>query len=123
MARPPPPEHTRWKKGQSGNPAGCPKGLLKKDDIQALMGKFWRLDREGLQAVVHNPKSTMGEIMVASVIAKAAKDGDYARLSFLLDRMIGRPTEVVEQHNISHDEALAKVPQDKLLELLKEPAA
>lgn len=86
------------------------------------MGKFWKHTREELHAIVTNPRSSMGEVMVASVMAKAAKDGDYARIAFLLDRMIGRPTEVIEQHNHSHDDKLAGVPQDKLLALLKETA-
>jgi len=117
---PKPPEHTKWKAGQSGNPAGRPKGIIRRDDIQALLGKFWNLDREALHAIVANPRSSMGDIMVASVMAKAAKDGDYARLSFLLDRMIGRPTETVEQTIITDkDSELRKVGEDDLAALLR----
>lgn len=67
------------------------------------MGKFHDMTREDLQAVVTNPKSTMLEIMVASIMAKAAKEGDASRFGFLLDRQIGRvPTET----NVTIEQAM-----------------
>ena len=38
----------------------------------------------------------MIEITVASIFAKAAKDGDYSRLEFLLSRTIGKVTDKME---------------------------
>jgi hypothetical protein len=86
----------RWTKGQSGNPSGRPKGQLRRDQVEAVMGRFSAMTRAELQKIVQNEKSTMLEIMVASVMAKAAKDGDATRLQFLLDRTIGRVKEQVE---------------------------
>ncbi len=80
-----------WKKGQSGNPSGKPKQLLTRDKVYAIIGKFAYLTREQLQSLVQDAKTPMIEIMVASIMVKAAKDGDYARMSFLLDRTIGKP--------------------------------
>lgn len=88
--RKPPPEHTRWKPGQSGNKSGKPKQLLTKDKVKGVLGKFSDMTRDQIQDVITNPKSTMLEIMVASIIVKAAKDGDFSRLNFILDRSIGR---------------------------------
>ena len=90
MAKNPPPVHTRFKPGQSGNPGGKPKQLLTKDKVKGILGRFADMTREDLQAIVTNPKSTMLEIMVASIMVKAAKDGDFSRLNFILDRSIGR---------------------------------
>jgi len=91
-----PPDHVKWKPGQSGNPSGRPKGIIRSDEVQALLGRLWKLTREELQKIVQDPKSTMGEIMVASVMARAAKDGDASRLQFLLDRAVGKVRESLE---------------------------
>ncbi len=92
--RPPAPP---WRKGQSGNPSGKPKGLLTNDQVKATLGKFWSMSKEDLLGILKNEKSTMGELMIASVMARAAKDGDANRLNFLLDRSIGKvsPEEIV----------------------------
>lgn len=91
------PENLRpFQKGQSGNPAGRPKNLLRTDEVRNLIGKLWRLSREELQKIVQNPKSSMGEIMVASIVAKAAQTGDYTRVQFLLERTIGKVKDEIE---------------------------
>lgn len=111
------PAHTLFKPGNPGG--GRPKGLLTQSEISALIGKFWRMNREELQSIVSNPKSTMGEIMVASVMARAAKDGDYSRLEGLLTRGVGKVKEVSEvTHN--YDDELRKVDREKIVALLKE---
>ncbi len=86
---------TRFKPGWAGGP-GRAKGSLRRDEVEAVMGRLSRMTREELEAIVRNPKSTMLEIMSASVIVKAAKEGDSARFSFLLDRTIGRVKEQIE---------------------------
>ena len=107
-------------KGVSGNPSGKPKGLLRREDVEAMMGRFAVMTREQLQLVVQNQKSTMLEIMIASVMAKAAKDGDYARLQFLLDRSIGRVKDISEVHQHNHDAALDLEPRENVLTLLRQ---
>ncbi len=114
-----PPEHTKWKPGQSGNISGRPRGLLTVDEIRKMMDRFWRMSADDLLMVLENPKTTMGELMIASVMAKAAKDGDYSRLAFLMDRQVGKVKEEIEQtvRSIS-DEDLDKIPRDALIKLV-----
>lgn len=89
MAGNPNPSHaTRFKKGNKVG--GRRKGLLRSDDVKATLSKFWHLSKSQLRDVLESDKTTMGELMIAAVMAKAAKDGDASRLSFLLDRVIGR---------------------------------
>ena len=108
-----------FKPGQSGNPSGKPKQLLTKDKVSSILGKFATMTQEQLQAVVTDKKSTMIEIMIASVMVKAAKDGDYARLDFLLTRSVGKVKDEIEQtiRNVT-DEDLESIPQDALLKLI-----
>lgn len=116
----PPPIHSRFKPGQSGNPSGKPKGLLSTDEIASLMAKFCRLTRDELQGIVQDPKSSMIEITVASILAKAAKDGDYSRLEFLLTRSIGKVKDVVAHEHVDVVERLKDVPKETLISFLKE---
>lgn len=120
MANPNPPKHTRFKPGVSGNPSGKPKGLLTVDQVSAMMGRFCHLTRDELHKVVSDPKSTMLEVTVASILAKAAKDGDYSRLEFLLQRSVGKVKDVSET-TIKND-LVEKIPTSDLLSLVQKKA-
>ena len=101
-------------KGQSGNPGGKPKGTLTKADVEKLFQKFAGKTKDELQLMVQDPKSTMLEIMVASVMVKAAKDGDAARLQFLLDRAVGKVKEQMEVENtILQPQIIVTLPDNK----------
>ncbi len=69
---------------------------ISRDQIQRVFAKFSGMDREELQELLKDPRATMLEIMVGSVVARAAKDGDQSRFSFLLDRMVGKVKEEIE---------------------------
>lgn len=122
MPAPPPPVHTRFKKGQSGNPGGKPKQLLTKDTVYKHLSKFAHMSRVELQEkVINNPSATMLEIMIASVMVRAAKDGDYARLSFLLDRSVGKvKDESAVQLLNKIDPELQQVPVENLIKIAKD---
>lgn len=109
-----------WQPGQSGNLAGKPKQLLTKDKVSSILGKFSNMTRDELQDVVKDPKSTMLEIMIASVIVKAAESGDYSRLDFLLSRSIGKVKEEIENtiKPAVGDEELDLIPRERLLALI-----
>ncbi len=83
-------------KGTSGNPSGKPKNLLTKDKVDSIIARFSFMNRQELQGVVQNEKTPMIEIMIASVMVKAAKDGDYSRLEAILNRSVGKVKETKE---------------------------
>ena len=82
--RPLPPVATRWKKGQSGNPGGRPKGI------------FSRATRKHLLAQVSEGVMALDEV-VAPQVDRAVKDRDTRAAEFLRDTVDGRPTSDVEQ--------------------------
>lgn len=90
-----PPKKSQFKKGQSGNPSGKPKGLLTADKIASLVTRLAQLDRASLNAITTNKKSTMIELAVAKILEQAS-DGDYASLEFLLARSIGKVKDSLE---------------------------
>ena len=71
------PVHTRFKKGQSGNPKGRPPKLPKLDELLATV---MTEERNGLSAA---------EAVLRSLLAKATK-GDVRAAELLLDRTFGK---------------------------------
>ncbi len=73
----------RWKKGESGNPNGRPKnGFALNDHIRELAN------------VEMKDKKSMLENVVARVYEEAL-DGNMTAVSFLADRMLGRPNQSI----------------------------
>lgn len=102
--RPPPPEASRWKKGQSGNPLGAQlhnaemrviKNLTSKElvDIGNLVvkGNF-----KALQAIKDDENSTIIQMMVAAVCMKVMRTGDMGALDILLNRLVGKVKEQIQ---------------------------
>jgi len=101
MAKVPPPVHTRWKPGQSGNKNGRPKGLLTSNDIKDLISKFANKTIPELQEIVADPKSKVIDVAVASSLIKASL-ADRDIFDFVLNRSIGKVKEEIDVHSHSH---------------------
>jgi hypothetical protein len=77
-----PPVGSRWKKGQSGNPKGRPKGTGLTDSLKRLVRGS------------HNGKP-IADLLAESML-KHALSGKFQHLKELFDRLEGRPTETVK---------------------------
>ena len=99
-----------WKKGESGNPSGRKKlpndireaKTMDKIQFARILHKFVHMRKDQLSDSLRNPNATMLELMVGHIVAKAAKDGDTVRATFLLDRMIGKVADQVDVSNMVH---------------------
>jgi hypothetical protein len=77
-----PPEHGKFKKGQSGNPNGRPKKLPELDKLLAdVLGE----EKDGI---------TAGAAILKALRAKAVK-GDVKAAQLLLDRAYGKSKEFI----------------------------
>jgi hypothetical protein len=98
MPKKPPPTHTRFKPGQSGNPGGKVKvpddikeaRKLNQHELERIVNKYLYMDRDAVKAAISAPGTPMMELMVASIVAQAAQKGDHQRLDFVLNRLIGK---------------------------------
>lgn len=114
---------TKFVKGQSGNPNGRPHlpadlvelKKLTQAQFQRLLFKFVNTPVAELKALLADPKTPLLELMIGKVVVKAISDGDYKRLDFLLDRMIGK---VKEQIQVTESEEIEKLRQLSLKELI-----
>jgi hypothetical protein len=105
-----PPEHSKFKKGQSGNPAGRKKGTLK--DIKVVLQDLLGQEKNGAQLI---------DGLMTVVVNKALK-GDLKAVEMLLGYTYGKATQRTEitgaegePIEIKHD--LSKLNIDELKQL------
>lgn len=96
MANNNPPEHTRFKKGVSGNPGGKPKGLLTIEVLKKAISKHLALSKDELKEVLNDKDSTALDLVVASTISKAIGNGDIAKVEYLFNRALGKVKDTIE---------------------------
>lgn len=103
MPRIDPPKHTRFKKGQSGNPNGRPK----LPDIRDALAKILADEKDGYTAL---------EATLMALRAKAVR-GDIRAAEALLDRAFGKPKQAID-HTTGGDKL---VPNTITIELVSQP--
>lgn len=79
-----PPEHTKFKKGQSGNPNGRPKSALR--DIKEVLKDLLSQEKNGTQLI---------DGLMSVVVNKALK-GDLKAVDMLLSYSYGKATQRTE---------------------------
>lgn len=96
-----PPKHTRFKKGQSGNPKGRPKGHLNlKTDLTSELGERVKLTQDGKPV-----KLTKQRALVKSLVARAIK-GDPRATNALLPL-------ILKVFDLDPDEGAGEAPLSK----------
>lgn len=99
----PPPEHSRWKPGESGNPGGRPKnpeGLkelkhLTKAELVRAGNMIISMTPEELKEYAEDDDTTSLHVMLSSIVSRIIRTGDMAMFDRLLDRLIGKVKEEV----------------------------
>lgn len=115
-----------WQKGQSGNPnkiySRLPPELLaiksftNKEAIKVI-SKYARMTYSELLASLGDKKTPCIELAIAEVFKMSIEKGDHIRLSFLLDRSIGKVKEI-EPEDDEEIDAVEEVKQLSMAELL-----
>lgn len=117
-----------WQPGQSGNPGGSniPTELrsvrsLTRGEISKTISKYARFIMTELQERMADPKTTVFELSVGSIFLRSIKEGDYQRLSFLLDQTAGKvPVSIEDDEAHQAREELRKLSVNELLTLVKQ---
>ena len=69
---------------------------LTKAKLEGLLNlHLWMTEKE-LEKVVKDAKTPMISKAIASIISEAIENGDDRRLTFILDRLIGKPKEEID---------------------------
>jgi hypothetical protein len=84
-----------FKPGVSGNPGGAiklPEDIkqarkLTRVELERILNRFVYMTKQEIIDIARDPKTTGLELMIASLVSKATNEGDYKRISFILDRL------------------------------------
>ena len=93
-----------FKPGKSGNPSGrpaIPPDILKarslsRFELERILNKYIHMTKSEVIKAAQDPSTTALELMIASLISKGTNEGDYKRISFLLDRLGFVVTQKIE---------------------------
>ena len=89
-------EH-EFKKGESGNPAGRPKGSKNRSTI----ARRWLEVNQSLKNPITGENETMSqEDLMTLALIKKAREGDVNAYKALMDSGYGAPVQQIEQTNI-----------------------
>ena len=84
----------RWEKGESGNPAGRPKGSKNRSTI----ARQWLEVNQSLKNPLTGEQETMSqEDLMTLALIKKAREGDVNAYKALMDSGYGAPIQQVEQ--------------------------
>lgn len=104
----------RWKKGESGNPNGRPKGAKNRSTI----ARYWLDVNQKLKNPLTGSEETMSqEDLMTLALIKKAREGDVNAYKALMDSGYGAPVQQIEQTTTDID--LSGMSTDELKELLK----
>ena len=90
-------EKHEFKKGESGNPNGRPKGSRNRSTI----ARQWLEVNQNLKNPLTGENETMSqEDLMTLALIKKAREGDVAAYKALMDSGYGAPVQQIEQHNV-----------------------
>ncbi len=120
---------SKWLPGQSGNPGGRPRmpdelraiTSLSRIEILKLVSKYARMSMDELQEAGKSRSTPLVELSIASIFLHTVKNGDYARLAFLLEQALGKvPTSAITDEEAQARKELQELSDSELLKLVKE---
>ena len=104
-----------FKKGESGNPNGRPKGAKNRSTI----ARYWLEVNQKLKNPLTGIDEQMSqEDLMTLALIKKAREGDVSAYRALMDSGYGAPVQVVEQTNTNVD--LSDLSTEEIKDLLKE---
>ena len=86
-----------YKKGQSGNPKGRPKGSKNRSSTAR---KWLALQQDKKNPITDIEETLSQEDLMTLALIKKARDGDVQAYQKLLDSAYGAPVQQIEQTNI-----------------------
>ena len=108
---------TPWKKGQSGNPKGKPKGVR---DSKTILKQFLAIDSGDQHPDTKDKLNYFEAIWLEMIVA--AKNGDLSKQREILDRFEGKAVQSIDINNRAGkvDERLENLDESQLENMLKE---
>ena len=103
-----------FKKGQSGNPKGRPKGSLNRSTI---VSRWLSTSEEAKNPITGDKESMSQEDIITLALIKKARNGDTQAYKALMDSGYGLPKQEIEQLNINTEAAITINHEKKPIDL------
>ena len=104
-----------FKKGESGNPNGRPKGAKNRSTI----ARHWLEINQKLKNPITGDSETMSqEDLMTLALIKKAREGDVTAYKALMDSGYGAPLQQIEQQQTSID--LSELSTEEIRDILKD---
>lgn len=123
-------KHLRpFAKGQTGNPGGRPgipeelKAIkaLSYFEVARIISKIARMSRPEVKKMLADASQSVLYLSIGSIFEHSISRGDFTRLSFLLDRSIGKVREMEEDEDDAEARKdLTKLSMHQLLTLVQD---
>ena len=91
---------------------------LTKERLDGLLNKHLWLTKDQAIDLINDPTTPMIELLIASIVDKALIHGDDRRMSFILDRLIGKVKETIDIN--SYMSNLQKLTESQVIDLGKD---
>ena len=104
-----------FKKGQSGNPKGRPKGRRNRSTIAR---ELLELNQKLKNPLTGQDETMSQEYLMTLALIKKAREGDVSAYKALMDSGYGAPVQQIEQQQTSID--LSDLTTDEIRDILKD---
>lgn len=117
-----PPEYTRFKKGQSGNPSGRPKvakelasiSTYTDAELRKVISKYLRMIKAALIEAGNSEALPIIEIIIARTLVQAGNKGDFTRIMPLIERVAGKVLPVDPAAGAIHKLTIERISGEKV---------
>ena len=105
-----PPEHTKWKKGQSGNPKGKPPipedvkaaRKLTAVEFERICANLFNMSSRRLSEVAKDPSTPVLTALIARILEKGLHESSRVELNYFIERFLGKvPDNQIIQGNLN----------------------
>lgn len=111
-----------WKPGETGHqlPSDLRRARrLNKVEFERIANKYMYSTKDDILKAMNDPNVPAVEVAVCKVIVEAAKHGDTKRLSFLFDRLLGKPKETIDLNTNNQTDEIGEMSDQEFEEELR----
>lgn len=109
----------QFKPGQTGNPGGRPKQVITVDKLRTIIDKISLKSMAEIREMVKDESLPIVEMQIAAAMLSAATTGDFSKVALIMDRLLGKVPQVLDQNVKTEDITASKENVTELYDIAK----